>query len=101
MQQFSGKIFIGETIRFQPGQVYTRCGFEDCLIEIDGSSFPDSTCTFQGCSFNFKGGAAGTISFLRQLWETPGMGSVLDVVFEQITGSKPLAKQFTKRRKVD
>jgi hypothetical protein len=100
MQQFRGKIFVGQRIRLQPRQVYTRCGFEDCVLEIDGSSFPDATCTFQGCTFNFDGGAAGTISFLRQLWHMPGMGPILEVVFEQITGSKALAKQFTKKRTV-
>jgi hypothetical protein len=101
MQQISGRIFVGETIRFRPEQVYIRCGFEDCALDLDGSSFPDSSCTFRGCSFNFTGGAARTIGFLQQLWETSEMGTILETVFTQITGSKILAKQFTSKRKVD
>ena len=101
MQRITGKIFVGQTIRFQPGQVYIRCGFEDCVIELDGSSFPDRSCTFQGCSFKIIGIAAGTVGFLQQAWETPGMGPILETVLAQITGSKALAKQFTSKRKVD
>lgn len=101
MQQIIGKIFVGQTIRFRPDQAYSRCGFEDCVLELDGSSFPDRNCTFQGCSFNITGGAAGTIGFLQQAWETPGMAPILEAVFAQITGSTTLAKQFTSKRKVD
>ena len=101
MQQITGKIFVGQTIRLRPDQSYVRCGFEDCVIELDGSSFPDRSCTFQGCSFDLIGNAAQTIGFLQQAWETPGMAPVMEAVFAEITGSKVLAKQFTSKRKVD
>lgn len=100
MNHIIGKIFVSQRIKFDAENSYTRCGFQDCEIELDGSRFPDRTCTFQGCSFNIIGHAARTVGFLQLAWETPGMGAVIETVMTQVTSNADFAKQIVRKRKV-
>jgi hypothetical protein len=80
-QELSGRVLLD-------GGTFDRCRFKNAaLIYIGGAAPTIRGCSFDGVSFEFKGAAGRTVSFLQAM-STPrsGLSSVFKATFPRLFG---------------
>lgn len=83
----SGVIYNHETVQLDD-EIFTQCEFRDSRLVYAGGGTPVfEDCTFVACDWKHEDAAAGTLAYLKQVWNAGGKATVQSLI-KDITVSR-------------